>query len=68
MTAPTTAASRASGPGQMFSIASELCRLAAWFEFEGRHELSLRLLHNAEWFLRLRAGHDRFRVEMDTGH
>jgi hypothetical protein len=52
----------------MFSIASELCRLAAWFQFEGRHELSVRLLHNAEWFLRLRAGHDRFRVEVDTGH
>jgi len=47
----------------MFSIAAELCRLAAWFQFDGREEISVRLVRNAEWFLRLRAGHTRFRVE-----
>ena len=63
MTEPSVASSRASGPGEMFSIAAELCRLAAWFQFDGREEISVRLVRNAEWFLRLRAGHTRFRVE-----
>jgi len=63
MTEHSTGNARASGPGEMWSIAAELCRLAAWFQSEGRDEISVRLVRNAEWFLRLRAGHGRFQLE-----
>jgi sirohydrochlorin ferrochelatase len=63
-----TGSSRGSGPGEMFSIAAELCRLAAWFQFEGRDEISVRLLRNAEWFLKLRAGHGRLQLDSVRFH
>jgi hypothetical protein len=68
MTEPTADNPRVSGPGEMLSIAAELCRLASWFQSEGRQEISVRLVRNAEWFLRLRASHGRLRLESIVLH
>jgi len=68
MTEPSTDNPRVARPGEMLSIAVELCRLASWFQYEKREEISVRLVRNAEWFLRLRASHGRLRLDSIVLH